>query len=383
MFCCNPISSLLNIPAAYHTSVIHAIFAILKTYILARVYWFVISLIYNKVWGYYTQSKYLKIAQKKKQITDATNLLQYNKCKQNYQKITQVKEEELLKANITLLHKWMIEGKLTPTQLHDFYTLRCYEIGCRLNLVAELIYDFSRPLAISSDEILAKNVNSGAWKSTEDMPRLFGIPISIKDVYDIAGFDTSLGTATQVFKPCEKTGLIVNMIIEAGGVPFVKSTVPQLLLINETNNFIWGRGMNPWNIKRSCGGSSGGEGGLVSAGCSPLGLGSDGGGSVRIPSLYCGLYGFKPTGNRFTMIGHKKPSEYTPRHIGSALGPLAKNTEDCERMAEILMNGDMVSKEEVLRKTLPWDYNKYTPVEDKIKNRKLRIGYIRGFKVRF
>jgi Asp-tRNA(Asn)/Glu-tRNA(Gln) amidotransferase A subunit family amidase len=172
------------------------------------------------------------------------------------------------------------------------------------------------------------------------------------------------------------------MIIAAGGVPFVKSTVPQLLLINETNSFIWGRGKNPWNVKRSCGGSSGGEGGLVSAGCSPLGLGSDGGGSVRLPSLYCGLYGFKPTGNRFTMIGHKKPSEYTPRHIGSALGPLGKNTEDCQRMLEILMNEEMLSKKEHIRKILPWNMASATGVQSKIKSGNLRVGYIRGFEVR-
>ena len=116
------------------------------------------------------------------------------------------------------------------------------------------------------------------------------------------------------------------MIIQGGGIPFVKSTVPQLLLINETNNFIWGRAKNPWDVKRTSGGSSGGESGLVAAGCSPLGLGSDGGGSVRLPANYCGLYGFKTTGARYSLIGHKKPSEYVPRHIGSALGPLAKNT---------------------------------------------------------
>lgn len=236
----------------------------------------------------------------------------------------------------------------------QFYTIRAYEIGGRLNLVAELTYNYGLPLAKKCDDELAQKRKSGEWKSTKDMPKLFGIPISLKDVYHVKGFDSSLGSATQIFKPDKEDGLLVKMIKAEGGVIFVKSTVPQLLLINETNNWIWGRGMNPWNINRTCGGSSGGEGGLIASGCSPLGLGSDGGGSVRIPSHYCGLYGFKPTGKRFTMMGHKKPSEYNPRHIGSCIGPLGRNTADCERMAEALSNEELFTKEDLLKKFIPW-----------------------------
>jgi len=172
------------------------------------------------------------------------------------------------------------------------------------------------------------------------------------------------------------------MLLEAGAVPFVLSTVPQLLLINETNNFIWGRGKNPWNVLRSCGGSSGGEAGLVSSGCSPIGIGSDGGGSVRIPAIYCGLHAFKPTGNRFTMAGHKKSSEYNPRHIQSAVGPLAKNTDDCERLIKALCNQELMHSEEPLKKFSPWNISNKPELSSKIIQGKLRIGYITNFKVR-
>lgn len=182
-------------------------------------------------------------------------------------------------------------------------------------------------------------------------------------------------------KNLTELGLITRMLIESGAIPFVISTVPQLLLVNETNNFIWGRGKNPWNILRSCGGSSGGEAGLVAAGCSPIGIGSDGGGSVRIPAIYCGLHAFKPTGNRFTMIGHKHPSEYNPRHIQSAVGPLAKNSEDCERLIKALCNEQLMLSEDPLKKFFSWNPESKSDLKKKIEARKLRVGVIKNFNV--
>ena len=112
-------------------------------------------------------------------------------------------------------------------------------------------------------------------------------------------------------------------------------------------------------------------------GCSPIGIGSDGGGSVRIPANYCGLYGVRPTGKRFTLHGHRPPSSYTPRHIFGCAGPLAKSVRDCERVLETLQNRILLSKGDPLLPALPWN----SETVQEWSQKKLRIGVIRRYDI--
>jgi fatty acid amide hydrolase len=135
--------------------------------------------------------------------------------------------------------------------------------------------------------------------STNTLPELFGIPISLKDTIDIKGMASSIGsTARYDFKQPED-GAIVQVLKKSGMIPFVKSNVPQLAMTFESTNNLWGRATNPWDNTRAVGGSSGGEAALIAGRCSPLGIGSDIGGSVRIPSEFCGVYSFKPSSLRY------------------------------------------------------------------------------------
>lgn len=177
--------------------------------------------------------------------------------------------------------------------------------------------------------------------------------------------------------PEKEHGVIVSILFEAGAIPFVKTNAPQLLLINETNNWIWGRAINPWDKHRSTGGSSGGEGGIVAMGCSPLGLGSDGGGSIRIPANYCGLYGVRPTAKRFSQLGHKPPSSYTPRHIYACMGPLAKSVEDCQKMLEAMQNYKVMNLHDPTMPTLEWNQD----TVDEYTHKKLKVGIISALDV--
>ena len=93
----------------------------------------------------------------------------------------------------------------------------------------------------------------------------------------------------------------------AGAIPIAKTNVPQLMIFTETDNPLYGRTNNPWDLERSCGGSSGGEAALIAAGASPLGLGNDIGGSLRIPAAFCGITSIRPTAGR------------TPDHCGHGL----------------------------------------------------------------
>lgn len=110
------------------------------------------------------------------------------------------------------------------------------------------------------------------------------MPISVKDTFDMKGLSSTIGITHRAFDLKEEDGVIVSAMKEGGLIHFTKSNVPQLAMIYDCYNYLWGRGVNPWNESRSIGGSSGGEGGLVAARCSPLGVGSDVGGSIRIPA---------------------------------------------------------------------------------------------------
>lgn len=121
----------------------------------------------------------------------------------------------------------------------------------------------------------------------------------------------------------------VRLIKAEGGIPFVKTNNPQIVFALETVNTIYGLALNPHNLKRTCGGSSGGEGGLISSQCSILGLGTDIGGSIRAPAAFCGIYGFRPSPGRISYDGVivPVPDGHNPQSpIESTVGPLARNT---------------------------------------------------------
>merc|ERR1711915_387282 len=115
-------------------------------------------------------------------------------------------------------------------------------------------------------------------------------------------------------------GIMVKIVKKMGGIPFVKTNVPQLMMAPESDNYIWGRTNNNYNKDRTAGGSSGGEGALIGARCSPLGLGTDIAGSGRIPALFCGIVGYKPTEKRIPTKGIRTVSgnqySFDPKFVG-------------------------------------------------------------------
>ena len=124
----------------------------------------------------------------------------------------------------------------------------------------------------------------------------------------------------------------------AGAIPIAKTNVPQLLIYTESDNPLYGRTNNPWNMERSCGGSSGGEAALIAAGASPLGLGNDIGGSLRIPAAFCGIASIRPTAGRTPdRCGHGLP--IGQQAIVSQVGPMAKRVEDLVMALRIIERG--------------------------------------------
>ncbi|KAH9962257.1 amidase signature enzyme [Russula dissimulans] len=133
---------------------------------------------------------------------------------------------------------------------------------------------------------------------------LAGMPISLKDTVGVAGFASCIGySSPSKLVPYQKDAAIVQLLRDAGAYPFVKTNVPITLLSFESFSDVWGRSTNPYSNRHTPGGSTGGEGALLAAGGSRLGIGTDVAGSVRIPAHYCGVYTIKPSSHRFPKSG--------------------------------------------------------------------------------
>jgi Asp-tRNA(Asn)/Glu-tRNA(Gln) amidotransferase A subunit family amidase len=154
-----------------------------------------------------------------------------------------------------------------------------------LNPFAVRLDDRARRAAAKADAALARG----------DAGPLCGLPLTIKDSHWLAGVTSAVGShALADFVPHE-TSAAVERLEAAGAVIYAKTTTPEFCYFGITESPLNGRTSNPWNVARTPGGSSGGAAAALAAGAGPLALGGDGGGSIRIPSAFCGLVGFKPT----------------------------------------------------------------------------------------
>jgi len=156
---------------------------------------------------------------------------------------------------------------------------------------------------------------------------LHGLPITVKDNIDLAGTDSTLGMKARQNRPALTDAPVVHLLKEAGALILGKTNIPQLLLAQETENAIWGTTVNPWNRGRVPGGSSGGEAAAIAAGLSPCGIGTDIGGSIRIPAHFCGVAGLKPTLDRWSNRG-SNTAVAGQEVVRAQMGPLARTTRD-------------------------------------------------------
>jgi Asp-tRNA(Asn)/Glu-tRNA(Gln) amidotransferase A subunit family amidase len=161
----------------------------------------------------------------------------------------------------------------------------------------------------------------------DKLPPLAGVPVTIKECFDLAGTASTFGLASRQHEIESKDDPYVAALRAAGAIPIAKTNLPQLMIFTETDNPLYGRTNNPWDPERSCGGSSGGEAAVIAAGGSPLGLGNDIGGSLRVPAAFCGITAIRPTAGRTPdHCAHGLPVGQTG--IISQVGPMARHVED-------------------------------------------------------
>jgi Asp-tRNA(Asn)/Glu-tRNA(Gln) amidotransferase A subunit family amidase len=179
--------------------------------------------------------------------------------------------------------------------------------------------------------------------------------------------------------PSVEDSILVSLLKSAGAIPFCRSNVPQCLMLPESDNAIWGTSANPWHRGRTPGGSSGGEAALVAARASPLGIGTDIGGSIRIPAHCCGVYGFKPTPARISSrgIAVPRPGGVSGQiAVKSVAGPIARCVSDIALVMRAWLGGEggsggdsnggaCMSSLDCNVPALGWDQDSCTVVEGK------------------
>jgi amidase len=168
---------------------------------------------------------------------------------------------------------------------------------------------------------------------------LVGIPISIKDCFDIEGVPTTCGSTFLRDKKAAGDATVVARLKQAGAVPIGKTNCPEFLSNYESDNYVIGRTNNPWNPERTPGGSSGGEAAAIAARFSAGGIGSDGGGSIRVPAHFTGIVGLKPTPGRVSSAGHVPPMLHPVGMVGVA-GPMARTAEDVRLLFRVIAGYD-------------------------------------------
>ncbi|XP_059545682.1 vitamin D3 hydroxylase-associated protein-like [Myotis daubentonii] len=196
---------------------------------------------------------------------------------------------------------------------------------------------------------------------------LYGVPMSLKDPYDCMGHDSTCGLAQFLEKPAAKDGVLVKVLKAQGAIPFVKTNIPQTLLSYDCSNPIYGQTRNPLNLRKTPGGSSGGEGALLSKGGSILGMGTDTGGSIRVPSSFCGVYGLRTSRSRLSYTGIASAVK-GKKSVATVAGPLARDVDSLVLCLRALLSEDMHQ----LDPTVP-----FMPFREEIysNTRPLRIGY--------
>ena len=224
------------------------------------------------------------------------------------------------------LAKSIAAGAVTAVEAVESHIARIEEINPRLNAVVVPLFEEARARARQADLV----------PSPERGP-LHGLPVTVKECFDVEGTPSTAGLTARLAHRAASDAPLVARLREAGAIILGKTNVSQLLMFVEADNPVYGRTNNPLNANRSPGGSSGGEGAIVAARGSALGLGTDIGGSVRVPAHSCGIHSIKPTPGRLSVAGTVDIIGAVARHaIPDSGGLLARHVGDLRLALDVL-----------------------------------------------
>jgi Asp-tRNA(Asn)/Glu-tRNA(Gln) amidotransferase A subunit family amidase len=221
--------------------------------------------------------------------------------------------------------------KISPVEVVESHLHRIAAINPAINAYVQI--DGERA-------VVAARAAEAAVMGDEELGRLHGVPLSIKSSIDVASMRCEAGTKLRAGHIAETDAPAVERLRRAGAIILGVTNTPELLMAWETDNLLYGRTNNPWDLSRTAGGSSGGEAAAIASGCSAGGVGSDGGGSIREPAHFCGICGLKPTPGRIPATGHFPPS-VGPFALLGVVGPMARTVRDLKLLFEVIAGPDV------------------------------------------
>jgi len=236
---------------------------------------------------------------------------------------------DVLDQPVTALAAALRDGRVTAPALVEAHIARLDAINPLVNALTARRFDAARAEAQAAQ---------AALEAGEAKP-LTGIPCTIKEFFGVTGMPWTGGLVRRRDVTAPEDATAVARLRAAGAIVLATTNAPEGGLWMETYNDLYGRTSNPWDLRRTPGGSSGGEGAVVAAGGSAFGLGSDVGGSIRIPAAFCGTFGHKPSALTVPNTGHFPPSEAGTDAFLCA-GPLTRSADDLALLMEILAGPD-------------------------------------------
>jgi Asp-tRNA(Asn)/Glu-tRNA(Gln) amidotransferase A subunit family amidase len=246
--------------------------------------------------------------------------------------------------------------KISPVELVVAHLAQIEKLNPRLNAFVQVDAERAQRAAHDAEVAVMQGKKLGP---------LHGVPVSIKSSFEVAGMRCEAGTRLRAGLVATQDAPLVTRLKKAGAIVLGVTNTPELLMAWETDNLLYGRTNSPWNLERTPGGSSGGEAAAIAAGMSAGGVGSDGGGSIRVPAHFSGICGLKPTPGRIPATGHF-PASAGPFALIGVVGPMARTVRDLKVLFEVMQGPDIG---DACAAPVPVRW----PSEDEVK--KLRIGY--------
>jgi Asp-tRNA(Asn)/Glu-tRNA(Gln) amidotransferase A subunit family amidase len=222
------------------------------------------------------------------------------------------------------------EKKISPAELADAHLAKIERLNPKLNAYVQVDTERVRRAARAAEAAVARGTDIGP---------LHGVPISIKSSIAVAGMRCESGTRLRAGFVAVHDAPLVERLRNAGAIILGVTNTPEILMAWETDNLLYGRTNSPWDFERTPGGSSGGEAAAIAAGMSAGGVGSDGGGSIRVPAHFSGICGLKPTPGRIPSTGHF-PASSGPFALIGVVGPMARTVADLKALFEIMQGPD-------------------------------------------
>ncbi|MGZ4815595.1 MAG: amidase, partial [Terriglobales bacterium] len=238
---------------------------------------------------------------------------------------------EILRMSATQMAAMVAAREASPVELVEAHLEQIEKVNPKLNAFV----DVRAADALAEARAAEKAVING-----DNLGPMHGVPISIKSCIDVSGMKCEAGSRLRAGNIPKKDAVLVQRLKSAGAIVLGVTNTPEFLMAWETDNLLYGRTNNPWDVTRTAGGSSGGESAAIAACMSACGVGSDGGGSVRVPAHYTGICALKPTPGRIPGTGHF-PAGAGPFAWLGQIGPMARYIEDIHLMLGVMSGYDV------------------------------------------